>query len=160
MSSALLPLKNFWQKLQPRERTGLGVAATLLLVYAVWALWLLPAWRVLDNAPAQHRALDESLARMVQMQSQVQALRSQNKVSTTDAAQARIERSLSKLGDGAKLEAQGDQIVVTLKNIAPTQLAAWLNDLQQQQLAVQSGQIQAAGAEPLWSGRLNFKGAP
>lgn len=160
MSSALLPLKNFWQQLQARERTGLGVAATLLLIYAVWALWLLPAWRVLDNAPAQHRALDESLARMVQMQSQVQVLRSQNKASTTDAAQARIERSLSKLGDGAKLEAQGDQIVVTLKNIAPTQLSVWLNDLQQQQLAVQSGQIQAAGAEPLWSGHLNFKGSP
>ena len=142
-----------------RSIVGLGVAAAVLLVYAVWALWLLPAWRVLDNAPAQHRALDESLARMVQMQSQVQALRSQNKASTTDAIQARIERSLSKLGDGAKLEAQGDQIVVTLKNIAPAQLAAWLNDLQQQQLAVHSGQLQAAGAELLWSGRLNFKGS-
>ena len=160
MSSALLPLKNFWHKLQPRERTGLGVAASLLIIYAVWALWLLPAWRVLDNAPAQHRALDESLARMVHMQSQVQALRSQNKGSTTDSAKARIERSLGTLGNGAKLEAQGDQIVVTLKNIAPTQLAALLNDLQQQQLAVQSGQIQAAGTEPLWSGRLNFKGSP
>jgi type II secretory pathway component PulM len=147
-------LNQLWHKLQPRERTGIALASALVLVYALWAWWWLPAWQVLQSAPVQHRALDETLARMVQMQQQAQALR--NTPANAEPAQERLKRSLPQLGDGAKLDVQGEQLTITLKNIAPTSLAAWLKSLQDQKLAIEGGQLQAA--DGLWSGRVNFKG--
>lgn len=152
--SRFASLNQLWRKLQPRERTGIALASALVLVYALWAGWWHPAWQVLQNAPAQHRALDETLARMVHMQQQAQALRSTP--ANAEPAQERLKRSLPQLGDGAKLDVQGEQLTVTLKNIAPTQLAAWLKSLQDQRLAIEGGQLQAANG--LWSGRVNFKG--
>ena len=148
-------LNQLWRKLQPRERTGIALASALVLVYALWAVWWHPAWQVLQSAPAQHRALDETLASMVHMQQQAQALRSTP--ANAEPAQERLKRSLPQLGDGAKLDVQGEQLTVTLKNIAPTQLAAWLKSLQDQKLAIEGGQLQAANG--LWSGRVSFKGS-
>jgi type II secretory pathway component PulM len=152
--SRFAALNQQWRKLQPRERTGIALASALVLVYALWAWWWLPAWQVLQSAPAQHRALDETLARMVHMQQQAQALRSTP--ANAEPTQERLKRSLPQLGDAAKLDVQGEQLTVNLKNIAPTQLSAWLKSLQDQRLAIEGGQLQAANG--LWSGRLNFKG--
>ena len=153
--SRFAALNQLWRKLQPRERTGITLASALLLVYALWAGWWLPAWQVLQTAPAQHRALDETLARMVQMQQQAQTLRNTAPANAQPVPE-RLKRSLPQLGDGAKLDVQGEQLTVTLKNIAPTSLSAWLKSLQEEKLAIEGGQLQAT--DGLWSGRVNFKG--
>ena len=148
-------LKQLWLKLQPRERTGIALASALVLVYALWAWWWLPAWQVLQAAPAQHRALDDTLARMAQMQQEAQSLRSATPANAEPVPE-RLKRSLAPLGDAAKLDMQGEQLVVTLKDIAPASLSAWFKSLQAQQLAIEGGQLQATAG--LWHGRLNFKG--
>ena len=148
--------EQFWTKLAPRERLGVSLAATLLLVYGLWTVWVGPSWRLLVQAPAQHRALDESLARMLHMQAQAQA-QSQRSTGRADSAtpQTRLQQSLTPLGDAAQLDMKDRQASVTLKDISPTQLAAWLLDLQQLHLLPSGGQIQM-NAGQLWQGRLSF----
>lgn len=156
MQGALQKWEQAWNKLATRERLGVALAAALLLVYGLWTAWLGPSWRLLVQAPAQHRALDESLARMLLMQAQAQA-QSQRSPGRADLAtlQTRLQQSLTPLGDAAQLDMKDRQAWVTLKDISPTQLAAWLLDLQQLRLLPNGGQIQSNAAQ-LWQGRLSF----
>jgi general secretion pathway protein M len=128
LQAQLAPLKAKWQALQPRERqmlTGMGWALGLVLIFMVGVR---PAWRTLQTAPEQIKAVDTVLDDMRRQADEVKAMRALPPVPPAQA-QAALQSATDRLGEGAHLRVQTDRAVVTLTKVSGAQLAQWMAEV-------------------------------
>ncbi|HEY9109981.1 MAG TPA: type II secretion system protein GspM [Roseateles sp.] len=117
-----------WQTLGERERVALGTAGVLLSLLLAWSLLLAPALRTLKKAPEE---LDQLELQLQQMQAQAQeALLLRGTAPVPPAqAEAALKASVEHLGAAARLNITGDRATVTLNDITPQVLQAWLAEV-------------------------------
>jgi general secretion pathway protein M len=140
--------------LAPRERHLVAAAAGLILAALLWWLLLAPALAVLRSAPAQHRSLDAQLQRMLGLQAQAQALRSQPR-QTTDEAGRLLEATVrEKLGTTARMTIQGERVTLTLTGASPQALGPWLTQARTNARALPVEARLTRNAAGLWDGTL------
>ena len=114
-----------WRGLAPRERRGLLAALLVLAVFAVWSLFVQPAWRTVRAAPAQLDQLESQLQGMQRLAAEAQELRAAAPVSTSQATEA-LKSATARLGSSAKIALQGERATLTLTGTPPEALRAWL----------------------------------
>lgn len=130
-----------WNKLAPRERHALLLAAATLGAGLLWWVLLAPALQTLRQAPAQHAALDQQLLRMQRLQSEARRLQAdmpaplpgaQEGLATPADLPTRLRESVQlTLGAGAQVTLQGERALLTLKGVPASALAAWLGQARQ-----------------------------
>jgi general secretion pathway protein M len=114
-----------WKARAPRERVALGVMATVVALFLIWALLLGPALNTLRGAPAQLVELDSQLQQMRTMAAEVRDLRGTTPVAAAQAGLA-IKAAAERHGEKVRLSLQSDRALVTLQNASPEQLRALL----------------------------------
>lgn len=127
-AARLAPLRAWWASLAQRERRLLLLGGTVLVVYAVFALTVQPAWRTLSRAPQQQAEVDAQLQAMQRLAAEAQELRAMPPVNPEQSAAA-LKSASERLGDKAKLSLQGDRAVLTLTGVGTEQLKGWLAEV-------------------------------
>lgn len=153
MSAAwLAPLRARWDQSSPREQMALRLALAVLLLAAVWAVALRPAWTALRSAQAQAPQVRAQYIEVLQGQAQAQALRAQATAPSGDP-RALVQASIATLGPTARLVTLGGQLECTFQDADAAALAQWLTQirLQARTRPVQAHISQSAGR---WSGRV------
>jgi general secretion pathway protein M len=118
----------WWRGLAARERRLLAVGGAVLVLGLLWAWAVQPAWRTLQQAPAQLEVLDTQLQGMRALASEAEQLRATPAVSSEQAA-AVLKAAVDRLGAKAKLSLQGDRAVLTLTALEPSALTSWLSEV-------------------------------
>ncbi|MDR0457675.1 MAG: type II secretion system protein M [Burkholderiaceae bacterium] len=150
----------FWQRLAPRERMAVALAAAVIGVGLIWGLLLVPALGALRQAGQERLALAAQAQQMQRLVQQAQALKALPKLSAADALRALQTATDQRLGQSAKLTAQGERASLTLTRVSAAQLAAWLAEARAnarasvQEMRLTRDASAASGAAPLWSGTL------
>lgn len=119
-----------WQAAAPRERLIARLAALFVGLLLLWALALAPAWKTLRTAPAELDRLDAELQQMRALAGQVQQLR-QTLPLNAEQALAAVRAAAQRLGTGADLTVQGNQVQLRLNHVAPADLVGLLTELRQ-----------------------------
>lgn len=127
-AARLAPLKAWWARLAPRERVLVAAAATVVVLYLVFAVAVQPAWRTLSAAPAKLEALDTELQAMGRLAAEASELRAAPQINAEQAAAA-LRAASERLGPHGKLMLQGDRAVLTLDNAGTAELQAWLTEV-------------------------------
>ncbi|MGC4076761.1 MAG: type II secretion system protein GspM [Rubrivivax sp.] len=127
-AARLAPLKAWWARLAPRERVLVAAAATVVVLYLVFAVAVQPAWRTLSAAPAKLEALDTELQAMGRLAAEARELRAAPQINAEQAAAA-LRAASERLGPHGKLTLQGDRAVLTLDNAGTAELQAWLTEV-------------------------------
>jgi general secretion pathway protein M len=152
MSTALLKYK--WAQLVPRERQLVAGAAGLVFAALLWWLLLAPPLAVMRAAEAQHRALDAQLQRMLGLQAQAEALKSQPR-QTPDEASRLLEATVrEKLGTTARMTIAGERVTLALSGVSPTALGQWLTQARTNARVLPVEARLARNAAGLWDGTL------
>lgn len=115
----------WWSRLAPRERRLSGIAAAVVLLYAVWAVAIAPALGILRRAPAQLATLQAQTRQMHQLAQVAKTLRGVQPVSAAQALRA-LEAATARLGAQARIDIRGEHAVLTLQGGSAPQLVAWL----------------------------------
>ncbi len=121
----LAPLKAWWAGLPARERRLVAVGGSVLGLYLLLALAVLPAWRTARSAPAQLDALDAGMQTMQRLAGEAAELRATPPVNTAQSMAA-LKAASERLGDKARLSIQGERAVLTLTGAGTEQLRGWL----------------------------------
>jgi general secretion pathway protein M len=116
-----------WRQLGERERFVLGALAVVLGLLLGWSLLIAPALRTLKGAPAELERLEAQLQQMQAQAAEARTLRAAPTVPPAQA-QAALKASVDHLGASARLSLSGDRAIVTLNDIAPQALQAWLGE--------------------------------
>ena len=116
-----------WQRMAAREKILVAAATGLLLFALLWWTAIGPALAVLRSADAQHRSLDEQLARMRSLQQQAQALQAQPKQSPDDSVRLLETSVRQRLGNSARMVIAGERVTLTLTATPADALATWLS---------------------------------
>lgn len=117
----------WWSSLAPREQRGVVWAATALVVLLVVMLLVRPAWRTLQEAPAQLAEVEAQLQHMKQLAREAKQLRATPAVSLAQSTEA-LKASTDRLGAVARLNLQGAQASVAFTGVTPEALAEWLRE--------------------------------
>ena len=117
----------WWQARVRRERQALILVAAVLLTFVVWTSLVQPAWRTLREAPAQLDLLDAEAQQLQRTAAESQRLRGTVPVPATQAALA-LKSATDRLGDRGRLSQRGDRATLTLTNVGPEALRAWLTE--------------------------------
>lgn len=115
-----------WQRLAPRERLMTAAAAGLVLFALFWWTLVAPALATLRGAEAQHRVLDEQIARMRALQQQAQALQAQPRQGYDESVRQLEAAVRQRLGTNARMAIAGERVTLTLSAVPADALAAWL----------------------------------
>lgn len=153
MSAAwLAPLRARWDQISPREQRALRLALAVVLLAAVWAVALRPAWTALRSAQAQAPLVRAQYIEVLQGQAQAQALRAQATAPSGDP-RALVQASIATLGPTARLVTLGGQLECTFQDADAAALGQWLTQvrLQARTRPVEAHISQSAGR---WSGRV------
>ena len=121
-------LRTRWTALAPRERVALRAAGTALALLLVWTVGVQPAWRTLQEAPAERERLDRQAARMRQLAAEATRWREAPVITPAQGEEA-LKSATSRLGAGARLALTGDRATVTLQGVDGAALAAWLGEV-------------------------------
>jgi general secretion pathway protein M len=111
--------------LPPRDRViaiGLGAFFVLLLV---WLIFVRPAWRTLDEAPAQRAQIDAELLQMQAIANEARQLRALPAVPQSVAEQV-LKAATDDLGGKAKLSVQQDRAILSVTAANGEDLRKWL----------------------------------
>jgi general secretion pathway protein M len=139
-----------WSQLAPRERQLSLAAAAVVAVFVVVTAGIRPAWRILQEAPAQLDLLDGDLQTMQRLAGEVRELRTTPSIGTAQSALA-LKAATDRIGERARLTLQGDRAVLTLDGVSGSALRSWL-------LEVRTGaRARAIGAQ-LTRGPKGFTG--
>lgn len=150
-------LQSRWATLSGREQRLLGWGACVLLLATLWWVGIAPALQILKEAPAQQAALDAQWQHMQALQAEAQALQKLPRIPASTALQALQRSTQELLGANAQLQISGERCTVTLKAVAPQDLAAWLAQVRSQARAIPveaHWQRSAANTAPTWSGTV------
>jgi general secretion pathway protein M len=115
----------WWQARTPRERQAVALVVIILVLFLFWSWLIQPALRTVSEAPTQLDKLEAQQQQMQQIASESVVLRGASRVSPTQATLA-LKAATDRLGDRAKLVVQGDRATLTLTNLSPNALRAWL----------------------------------
>lgn len=154
-------LNRLLQGLSPREQRAVQTAAWAVGLGLLWWVGLSPAIQTLRQAKARHAALDTQLARMQQMASSAEVLRTQNATPppSPEVALSSLQAATPTLGAGAQLGIQGDRATVTLQGTDPRALAQWLNQVRgNARLTPAQAQLQRVPGSAGWSGQIVLAG--
>lgn len=156
MIKLLPPLQARWRHLAPREKNGVRLAAGLVGLAVLWWVLLAPALQAWRNSEAQHRHLDAQLQTMQDLQAQAQALQAQPRLGFDDARRALDASVKQQLGSTAQLDVSGERATVTLKEVSPEALAAWLAQARINAHALPSEVrlTRSTSANPGWDGTV------
>ena len=124
-SAAFAPAAAWWRGLATRERTGLTVAAVVLLGYLVWAVAIAPALTSLARAPLEHDLLEAQYQTMQGLATESQQLRATPPLPPEAAAEA-LKAATERLGDKGRLLLQGERATLNLTGAGPQALRDWL----------------------------------
>lgn len=140
-------LQQAWQRLAPRERRAVTLAAWVLGLGLVWSLGVAPAWRTLREAPVRLAQL-ESQWQVMQRQAADAARWRQAPALPAGQAEPALQGATSRLGAGARLSMQGDRAVLTFEGASPAALQSWLAEVRAgaRATAVEAQWMQRAGA--------------
>lgn len=116
-----------WAAMAPRERQIATVAAWLALIALVVLIGIRPAWRTLSQTPAQLQELDAQLDQMRRLADETQVLRQRPPVPPAQS-EAALKSATERLGEGAKLNLQGDRATLTVNKVSGDALATWLDE--------------------------------
>lgn len=148
-----------WQQRAARERRLLTLGLVVLLLAAFWQWGLAPAWSTWQQAPQREARLAETTHRMQQWQleaRQLQAPARPDRVKAFASLQARIEL----LGEGARLNKEGEQLRVQLQAAPAAGLAQWLSLAREQAGAMpQQADLQRVDDKTsvAWKGSLTLR---
>lgn len=117
-----------WTAMAPRERRMATVAAWLAGVTLVVMVGIRPAWRTLDQAPAQLREVEAQVDQMRRLADESAALRQRPPVPPAQA-EAALKAATDRLGEGARLVLQPDRANLTLTDVSGDALATWLEEV-------------------------------
>lgn len=159
----LQELHSAWQQRPQRERRLLLAGGTLLAALALWQIVIAPAWSVWRKAPAHQAELDARTREMLGLQAEVRQWQTAPPL-TRNAALLQLRNSAEQLlGPGAQLQAQGDQLQLTLRAASAEGLAQWLAQARSQaqtrtvRAELQRQDAHAAGTLPTWQGQLSLR---
>lgn len=157
-----------WEQRSPRERSALLLGALVLGMALLWQLLLAPALATWRMAPQKQAELDLQTQRMRQLDAQAQQLQAPARLPRQQAL-AWLEGTASALlGEGARLQVQGDQVQITLKAASASGLAQWLTQAREKAQALpHSVRLQRTpparetvpgnAPETLWSGEMTLR---
>jgi general secretion pathway protein M len=128
LKAQLAPLRAKWLALAPRERQMLGVMGCAIGVTVLFMVAVKPAWKTLQQTPAQLREAQAVLDDMRKQAEEVKAMRSQPPVPPVQA-QASLQSATDRLGEGARLRMQSDRAVLSLDKVSGAALASWLSEV-------------------------------
>lgn len=118
-------LRQAWQRMAPRERRAVSLAAWVLGLGLVWAVGIAPALRTLREAPARLTQL-ESQWQVMQRQAADAARWKQAPPLAASQAGPALKVATDRLGAGARLSLQGGRATLTFENLSPAALQSWL----------------------------------
>lgn len=144
------PWRERWGRLAPRERRLSAAALLLLGLFLVFTVAVRPAWRTLQQTPAQLDQLDADLQTMQRLAAEVRELRATAPIGTAQSALA-LKAATDRIGERARLTLQGDRAVLTLDGVGPAALRSWL-------LEVRTGARARAISAQLLRGPQGFSG--
>ncbi len=121
-------LKAWWAGLALRERRMVAGGGLVLALLLVWSVAVGPALRTLRTAPAQLDQLDTQLQTMQRLALEARELRNLPPVNLAQSAAA-LKAASDRLGEGAKLNVQGDRAVLTVSNLGTEALRNWLAEV-------------------------------
>lgn len=122
------PLLARWNTMGAGEQAGLRMAGWALGLLLAWMLAVQPAWRTLQQTPAQLEAVELQLQEMQTLAAEALELRKAPAVPAAQATQA-LQAASDHLGGGAKLSISGDRAVLTVTAIGSDALQAWLGEV-------------------------------
>jgi len=166
ISAVATAWRTFWQRLAPRERAAVALATLVVIVGLVWGLLLAPALGTLRQARQERVDLAAQAQQMQRLAQQAEALKALPQLNAADALRALQTTTEQRLGDAAKLTAQGNRASVTLTRVSATQLAVWLADARAnaratvQEMRLTRDASAPSGSAPLWSGALSLSLPP
>lgn len=120
-------LRSRWDALSARERMGAGLAASAVVVTALWLLAVQPAWRTVQRAPIELTRLDAQWQAMQRDAAEAQRLKAAPVAAATMAVPA-LQAATQRLGAAATLSLQGDRAVLTLKGADAQAVRQWLGE--------------------------------
>ena len=141
-----------WAQASAREQALVRIAASVLLLAALWWIALRPAWLSLQSARTQAPLVRAQYEKVLQLQAQANALRAQAPGAPVDA-KAVLQNAVAGLEKNARLAVQADRATVTFKDAHPEALARFLEQarLMAHTRTLEMHLSQSAG---LWSGSL------
>ena len=143
--------KSQWQRLSPREQTGLRLLGGLLALTLSGWLLVAPALHTLDQSNHQRAELTQQHAHMLALQSQAQALQNRTPLARDEAL--RQLQSITPSAGTLQLQAQGERVTVQIKAVPPEALAQWLSRAREQAQALPL-QAHLTRNNTVWDGSL------
>ena len=118
-----------WHALSARERLGLSVLGTLLLVCLFWSVMIAPALNTLRESEVRRLQIDQQESQMLALQQIAQSLQTRTPLPREEAL-----RNLQGLTPSThiQLNVQGERIAVQLKAIPASVLTNWLTQARNQ----------------------------
>lgn len=114
-----------WSALAPRERVLVATMAGALAFLLVWMIAVRPAWRTLEQAPAQRAQADLALLQLQALAAEAKDLRALPPVPQAQAEQV-LKSATDQLGGKAKLVVQAEKATLTLTGATGQELQQWL----------------------------------
>jgi general secretion pathway protein M len=114
-----------WQGLSARERLLVSAFLGLFGVWLFVSIAISPALRTLNSAERQRADVAQHVVQMRYLQQRTQELQKTKPLSRDESL--RSLQSITPTGNPAlQMTVQGDRVLVQLKNLSASQLAAWL----------------------------------
>ncbi len=118
-------LRERYTKLDACERQMVVVIGLALAFLFVWLVFVRPAWKTLDDAPALREQADAQLLQMQAISNEAKQLRALPPVPQAVAEQV-LKAATDALGGKAKLSVQNDRAVLSLTGASGEDLRKWL----------------------------------
>jgi general secretion pathway protein M len=114
-----------YAKLAARERQMVVLIGLLLGFLVLWLVFVRPAWRTLDDAPALRAQADAELLQMQSIANEAKQLRALPPVPQSVAEQV-LKAATDELGGKGKLSVQNDRAVLSLNGANGEDIRKWL----------------------------------
>jgi general secretion pathway protein M len=116
-----------WNALAVRERVMVAAMAGALAFLVVWLAAVRPAWRTLEQAPAQRAQADAQLFAMQALADEARQLRALPPVPQGQAEQV-LKSATERLGAKGKLTVQAERATLTLTGATGEDIRQWLTE--------------------------------
>ncbi len=117
-----------WARMQPRERTLVGIGAGAIGLLLLWYVGLSSAWSTWKTVPAQKRALELDWMQMQRLANEARDLKAQPPVNAAQATEA-LKSATDRLGASGKLSQLADRATLTVNGVSPEALRTWLAEV-------------------------------
>jgi general secretion pathway protein M len=114
-----------YAKLEQRERQMVVVIGGALAFLIVWLIFVRPAWKTLDDAPALRAQADAQLLQMQAIANEAKQWRALPPVPQSVAEQV-LKAATDDLGGKGKLSVQNDRAILSVTGASGEDLRKWL----------------------------------